>query len=506
MIPRIRVDIRSVLHIVGQLLRWFSVTLMVPICTALLYGESPTSFLVTLLAVLLTGTVLVQFCDHPELGVREGFLVVALSWLVVSLFGAMPYVLEGNGTVATPLNAFFESMSGFTTTGSTVMASIGFETHSRALLLWRQLTQWLGGMGIIVLAVAILPRLSVGGAQLMQAEAPGPDLEKLTPHIARTARFLWILYVSFTVLEMSLLHGAHLFGFAPGMTLYQSIAHAFTTMPTGGFSPEGRSIEAFSSVVQWIIIPFMFIAGINFALIWHTATDRLRRLVEDPEWQFYAFSVGVVATLLTGGLVLTETVPEWGWHTIETQVRHGLFQALAIVTTTGYASTDYVQWSTAGQMVLLVAMFIGGCAGSTGGSVKIVRWLVVLKSMLNEVFKTLHPDAVQPIRLGDRVLDRDAVRGIFMFIFLYIFVFVTGTAIIVVDCQLHALSCTPLELLGTAATSVGNVGPSFGQVGPMANFTELPAPSRLTMAILMWMGRLELITVLVLLTPAYWFS
>jgi trk system potassium uptake protein TrkH len=340
----------------------------------------------------------------------------------------------------------------------------------------------------------------------MQAEAPGPDLEKLTPHIARTARFLWIFYVSFTALEIMLLYGSHLSGFAPEMTLYQSIAHGFTTMPTGGFSPKGRSIEAFSAVVQWIIMPFMFIAGINFALIWHTATDRLRRLVEDPEWRFYAFSVGVVATLLTGGLVLTETVSEWGLSAVETQVRHGLFQALTIVTTTGYASTDYVQWSTAGQMVLFVAMFIGGCAGSTGGSVKIVRWLVVLKSTLKELFSTVHPDAVQPIRLGDRVLDRDAVRGIFMFIFLYIFVFVTGTAIIVVDCQLHGLQFTPLELLGTAATAVGNVGPSFGQVGPMANFTALPAPSRLTMVLLMWMGRLELITVLVLFTPAYWFS
>lgn len=501
----LRVDVRSVVSLVGSLLRWFSLALLVPIVTALIYGETPVSFLITMGLTFGVGFVLEQCSEDPELGVREGFLVVALSWFSVAIFGAIPYVLEGSGTVALPLNAFFESMSGFTTTGSTVMANISFETHSHALLLWRQLTQWLGGMGIVVLAVAILPRLSVGGAQLMQAEAPGPGLEKLTPRIAQTARYLWVFYVGFTLLEVSLLFGSHLIGLAPKMSLYQAIAHAFTTMPTGGFSPMGRSIEAFSPVVQWIIIPFMFVAGMNFALIWYGATGRLSRFLEDAEWRFYVFVVVSLAGVLTMSL-LYASLPDAGIDAtdVEEQLRHGLFQALTFITTTGYASTDFTDWHVDVQVLLLSAMFVGGCAGSTGGSIKMVRWLVVLKSMVKELFTTVHPTAIRPIRLGKKALDSTAVRGILVFVFIYFFVFCIGTGVILAECQLQGVELSPLEALGTSATAIGNVGPSFGVVGPMNNFTALPPVTRFTMAILMWIGRLELITVIVMFTPAYW--
>jgi trk system potassium uptake protein TrkH len=498
----LRVDVPSVFSMVGSLLRWFSLTLLIPVATAFIYGESPVSFLVTMVLAFAVGFLLEQATDDPEMGTREGFLVVALSWLTVALFGALPYILEGSGTVARPLNAFFESMSGFTTTGSTVMASIGFEQHTHALLMWRQLTQWLGGMGIVVLAVAILPKLSVGGAQLMQAEAPGPGLEKLTPRIAQTAQYLWIFYVSFTALEIVLLYGSHLIGYSPKMTLYQSISHAFTTMPTGGFSPMGRSIEAFSATVQWIIIPFMFIAGMNFALIWHGATDRLSRLWEDPEWRFYGSVIIGLGAVIAVSLLYANMVG----YGIESSLRHGLFQALTIVTTTGYASADYIQWPVDVQILMLAAMFIGGCAGSTGGSVKVVRWFVVLKSMARELFTIVHPSAVQPVRLGKKALDNDVVRSILVFVFLYFLMFWIGTGVILVECQIQDVELSTIEVMGTTATAIGNVGPSFGSVGPMNNFTVLPPLTRFTMILLMWFGRLELITVIVLFTPAYWLS
>lgn len=505
--PSLRVDVNSVLSLVGSLLRWFSLTLSVPIVTAFIYGESTLSFFITLVVAFFAGIGLEQLSDSPELGTREGFLVVALGWFSVALFGALPYLLEGNGTVATPINAFFESMSGFTTTGSTVMGSISFVTHSRALLLWRQLTQWLGGMGIVVLAVAVLPKLSIGGAQLMQAEAPGPGLEKLTPRIAQTARYLWILYVTFTLLEISLLYGSHLLGLAPKMSLYQAVSHAFTTMPTGGFSPQARSIEVFSPVVQWIIIPFMFVAGINFALIWRATSDRFRHLFADAEWRFYAFVVTALGLTLMAGLVYTGAA-ETGFNKVdlEKNLRNGLFQAVTFITTTGYANVDFTEWSVDIQIILLTAMFIGGCAGSTGGSIKIVRWLVVLKSMIKELFTTIHPSAVRPIRLGEKTLESETIRGILVFVFLYFFVFGIGTGVILIDCQLQGVSLSPLEALGTSATAIGNVGPSFGMVGPMDNFTPLPPLTRFVMALLMWIGRLELITVIVLFTPAYWIS
>jgi len=506
--PRIRVDIGSVVSLVGTLLRWFALTLMIPGVTALVYGESPASFLITFGVIFTIGVVFERASKDPELNLREGFLVVSLSWISVTMLGALPYLLEGHGTVASPLNAFFESMSGFTTTGSTVMASINFDTHTRALLLWRQLTQWLGGMGIVVLAVAVLPRLSVGGAQLMQAEAPGPGLEKLTPHIAQTARYLWIFYVGFTALEIFLLYGTHLAGLAPEMTLYQSICHGFTTMPTGGFSPQARSIEAFQPIIQWIIIPFMVIAGTNFALIWYATTDHFSQFLENTEWRHYATVLVGASLTLTAFLLfpLNASDPKSILYEMEHQLRHGVFQMVSLITTTGYASTDYVFWAPGTQVLLLGAMFVGGCAGSTGGSVKIVRWVVVLKALWRELFTTIHTSAVRPLRLGDHVLNPDAVRGIFVFVLLYLLLFAGGAGVLLIDGHVHGSNLTAMEAIGTSATAIGNVGPGFGDVGPMNNFTAIPPVTRFVMIILMLVGRLEIITFLVLLTPAYWVS
>ena len=285
---RVRVDYRASLSLVGTVLKYIVVPLLAPVVVAVIYGETVIPFVVTMLVTLSVGIGLERLRPDPDIGAREGFLMVAVTWFAVALVGAIPYLIEAWGipllldpinpesTLRNPANALFESMSGFTTTGATVLGEISFDAHTRGIMLWRQLTQWLGGMGILVLMVAILPQLSVGGAQLMDAEAPGPGIEKLSPRIAETARALWGAYLGFTLLEILLLYGLHLGGMAPNMDAYNAVAHGLTTMPTGGFSPEARSIEAFAAAVQWVIVPFMMAAGTNFALFWHVLDGDFR--------------------------------------------------------------------------------------------------------------------------------------------------------------------------------------------------------------------------------------
>ncbi|WP_372912946.1 TrkH family potassium uptake protein [Salinigranum sp.] len=531
---KLRVDYRASLSLVGTVLKYLAVPLLIPLVTALAYGETVLPFVVTMVVTVALGVSLERLEPDPDLLAREGFLMVGVTWLAVSVVGAVPYFVEAHGlppvaapvhptsTLGNPANALFESMSGFTTTGATVLGDISFETHTRGIMMWRQLTQWLGGMGIVVLAVAILPELSVGGAQLMDAEAPGPGIEKLTPRIAETARALWGAYLGFTVLEMALLYGLHVGGMAPNMGLYNAVAHALTTMPTGGFSPEARSIEAFSAAAQWVIIPFMVAAGTNFALFWHALTGEPKRLFRDAEFRFYAGALAAV-TAIGAGLLLTGTgfvtsVPPGETYDaayletfrgaivgqVEPAVRHAAFQAVSIVTTTGYASMDFNTWSAPAQYLLLFAMFIGGSAGSTGGSIKIVRWYVVLKSLRRELFTTAHPDAVRPVRLGGRTIDERAIRGIYAFTLLYLVMFFVATVLLVVDATRIGQSLSVLEAMSAVAATLGNVGPGFGAVGPMGSYLGFSDASKVFMTLLMWAGRLEIIPVLVLFTPEYW--
>ena len=498
----VRVDVWTPVALTGKVVTWLALSLVVPLGVAAAYGETDAfvAFGLTIAVALALGLGLGRLTDETDLGAREALLMVGLTWVVVSLVGALPYVLAGNGTVSTPVNALFESMSGFTTTGATVMADISFEVHSRSLLLWRQETQWLGGMGIVVLAVAILPELSVGGAQLMDTEAPGPGLEKLTPRIAQTARVLWILYLGLTALEIAVLYGLHLGGLAPRMDLYNAVAHGLTTMPTGGFSPEARSIEAFSAAVQWVIVPFMVAAGANFALFWRLTTGELRALDRDPEFRF-ALGVMGATSALVAGLLLVGPEIDLG---VGPALRHAVFQVVSITTTTGYASTDFVAWGEAAQFVLLAAMFVGGSAGSTGSAVKMVRWLVILKSLRRELTTTVHPDAISPVRLGGRALDERSVRGIYAFTLLYLVVFVVGTIALFVDSARIGLELTALGAMSAVAATLGNVGPGFGVVGPMENYLAFSPVAKLGMVFLMLLGRLELVPLLVLLTRQFW--
>jgi len=518
----VRVDWRASVALVGTVVKWLSVPLLAPLAVALYYGDGGlAAFVATIVVAFAVGAALERVGDPSDLGSREGFLMVALTWLAVSVVGALPYLFAAHGvpgvaaasapgsTLGDPVNALFETMSGFTTTGATVMGDISFDTHSHAVLLWRQLTQWLGGMGIVVLAVAILPELSVGGAQLMDAEAPGPSIEKLTPRIAETARALWLAYAGITLLEIVLLYGLHRTGHAPNMGLYNAVSHGFTTMATGGFSPEARSVEAFSGVVQWVIVPFMFAAGTNFALIWQALRGDTDALFGDSEFRFYVGVVGTVTALLAGllftGPMLDVAVGPVAGN-VEASLRHAAFQAASLITTTGYASMDFAEWGAASQYVLFLALFLGGSAGSTGGAVKMVRWLVILKSLKRELFVTIHPEAVKPVRLGGRALDEDAIRGIYAFTAVYFALFVGGTVFVAVDVTRIEESLTALEVMSSVAATLGNVGPGFGLVGPMGFYEFLPATTKLLMVGLMWVGRLEVLPVLVLLTRAYWRS
>ncbi|WP_232686216.1 TrkH family potassium uptake protein [Halobacterium zhouii] len=520
----LRVNWRASLALVGTVVKWLSVPLVLPVLVALYYGDGGlAAFGATILVALALGTALESVGDPEEMGAREGFLMVASTWLAVSVVGALPYLFAAHGippvveptaptsTLGNPVNALFETMSGFTTTGATVMGTISFDAHSHAILLWRQLTQWLGGMGIVVLAVAILPELSVGGAQLMDAEAPGPGIQKLTPRIAETARALWLAYAGITALEIVLLYGLNAAGLAPDMGLYNAVSHGFTTMATGGFSPEARSIEAFSAAVQWLIIPFMVAAGTNFALFWHVLQGDFEDPLEDSEFRFYVGVLGAVtailaAILFTGPtLDVTDAVGPVAGN-LEASLRHAAFQATSIITTTGYASMDFTAWSWPAKLVLFFALFLGGSAGSTGGAVKMVRWLVIMKSLKRELFATVHPDAVKPIRLGGRALDERGVRGIYAFTAFYFALFVVGSVFVVVDSGRVSATVTAFESTSAVAATLGNVGPGFGVVGPMSNYLVFTDASKLLMVGLMWVGRLEIIPVLVLFTNTYWRS
>jgi trk system potassium uptake protein TrkH len=531
----LRVDYRASLSLVGTVLRYLAIPLVLPTLVALYYGETVAPFLITIALTLSLGSGLERLEPEPDMGAREGFLMVSTTWIAVALVGMVPYLVAAHGvpylmepiyadsTLASPANALFETMSGFTTTGATVLGSISVEDHTYGIMLWRQLTQWLGGMGIVVLAVAILPELSVGGAQLMDAEAPGPGIEKLSPKIARTARVLWGAYFAITLVEIALLYGLHLAGMAPTMDAFNAVAHGLTTMPTGGFSPQARSIEAFSAAAQWVIIPFMAVAGTNFALIWHALSGEPERLVNDTEFRGYLGIIAVITAILTGllftgGMTDPATIPDGATFdaayveeyastltgNLEPALRHATFQALAIVTTTGYASMDFDALSEAARYVLLFGMFIGGSAGSTGGSIKIIRWIVIAKTLRRELFTSAHPSAVSAVRLNGNALDERGIRGILVFTLLYLVIFFVGALVLFLDAERAGVDLTVLETMSAAASTLGNVGPAFYRLGPMGSYLGFSDVSKLFMVLLMWAGRLEILPLLVCLTPEYW--
>ncbi len=492
------VDVRSALNLVGTLTKYLSLTTLLPAAVALGYGEPPWPFLGAGAIAGACGLILERLTrGDNRLGAREGFLVVSLTWLAAAALGALPYLLSGDPQLDRPLDAYFESMSGFSTTGASIVTDV--EALSQSLLMWRQFTQWLGGMGIIVLALAVLPRLRVGGRQLFESESPGPDVDSLGTRVRDTARRLWLLYLGITVLEILALAILGWTGVDERMDLFRAVAHAFATLPTGGFSTEARSVEAFGAATQWTIAFFMFVAGTNFALTYRALTRREPRVFgRDDEFKLYLAFIFASALILFGELA-TE-----GIFRGEEAIRHAIFQTLTIMTSTGFASADFNEWTTLTSMVLVGLMFIGGSAGSTSGSVKVVRHLLLGKILRREVAQTVHPELVVPIRMNRLVVEERTLRAVASFVLLYIGIFIVGASLLAADAARTGLDLRPLDAVAAAATTLANTGPALGVAGPMGSFEPFSDFSTAVVIVLMWVGRLELIPVLVLFTRRYW--
>ncbi|WP_436925078.1 TrkH family potassium uptake protein [Halosimplex amylolyticum] len=499
---------RQSVALTGTVVKYLAVAMLIPLVVALVYQEDIVVFLASMAVSVAIGLALEQVGEVGDLGPREALLFVSLSWLLVPLIGTIPYLFGATGTIAHPVNAIFESVSGFTTTGATVLGKISVDRHSHAIMIWRQLTQWLGGMGIIVLMVAIFPEIAVNGAQLIESEAPGPELQRLTPRIAQTARLLWLFYLGFTVLYVLILLALNVAGLAPNMGVYNAVAHGFTTLPTGGFSPEADSIAAFSPAVQWVVIPFMLVAGTNFALFYYLLQREYGSFFENREFQAY-IGANIGLTLLLWVLLFLGSAPtlELGGVTqgaLENSLRQAAFQIASLLNSTGYATSNFADWDTTAQAVLLFAMFIGGSAGSTGGGVKVVRWLVVFKSIRRQLFTTAHPNAVKPVRLGGFVIDEEVIKAIYGFTLLYLVLFGVSTVFIALDAGRVGMELTTLEAVSASIATIGNIGPGFGFLGPFGSYLDFPWTSKLLMSFLMLIGRLEIIPVLVLFTGAFW--
>lgn len=500
-VPRRRltvVDVPAALNLVGTLVKYLSLAALFPTAVAVGYSEPVWPFLAAGGAAAALGVVLERVGrERPRVGFREGFLVVSLTWLVAAGFGSLPYLLSGEDELSDPVDAYFESMAGFTTTGSSVLVDVEGLNHS--LEMWRQFTQWLGGMGMIVLAIAVLPRLRVGGRQLIESEMPGPEIEPLAMRIRDVARRLWLLYVALTALEVAVLSVFAWTGIDPRMSFYQAVAHAFSTMPTGGFSTQAKSIAAFGAATQWAVIVFMALAGMNFALMYRAfVRRRLGVLVRDEELRAY------LLFLAAGFLVLVAELLGEGILSGEQAVRHALFQTVSIMTTTGFATADFAGWTPLALIILLVLMFVGGSAASTGGSVKVVRHVLVFKTVRRELDQALHPELVSPIRLNGVSVDERTLRAVITFALLYVAVFALGALGIAVESARTGAGLAPVDAAAAAATALGNVGPGFGSAGPFGSFAGLSDLSKGIMIVLMWLGRLEIVPIVVLLTRSYW--
>ena len=471
-------------YLVGSILRVFGTTLVAPIGVALFYGEGWDAIGFALAG--LTAICLGQASRHAsgkatsDLRRIEALAAVAITWLSVALIGAIPYTWAGLPLI----DSFFESMSGFTTTGATILSD--FSILGRGLLFWRSLTQWLGGMGVLILFVAILPRLAIGMRKFFFDQVLASTDERLTPHIRRTASILWRLYAALTLLEAVALRIA-------GMPLYDAVCHSMTTLAAGGFSPNPESIMGYQNpALEWIICSFMFLAGANFALQYLTLHGRIKALFGNDEFRAYT-SIGILSALLITLFIWQNTEGDFF-----SALRQGLFQALSILTTTGYASADYTQWNDQAQMILLLLMFVGGCAGSAAGGPKVLRYLLISRYTLLELRRTLHPRAILSVKLGTKVVPDDVMRTVIVFFLFYFLTFALYVTIIV------GLGTDLVTGITATIATLGNVGPGLNLVGPMSNYGHLHPVSKLVLTSAMWIGRLEVLTVLALLRPEVW--
>ena len=470
----VRQRVRLTLHIIGSFLKYFALAYIVPLVTALYYGEDWRIFLYSLLITLTIGLLLeFGFRTTKVIERADGFTIVAFTWLLIPLLGTLPYVFLGLGF----LDAFFETMSGFTTTGATILNVV--EELPKSALLWRSLTQWLGGMGVILLFISILPRLGVGGSQLFDREFPGPLPERLRPRFRTTARLLWTIYVGFTGAEIALLY------FLARLPLFDSLCISFSTIPTGGFTPTTASIGAYANpLAEYIIMFFMFLAGMSFILHYQVLRGNWKA-IKGEEFRLYLIILAVAIFLL---------IVSQGFNSY----REGMFQAISIMTTTGFVTADFGSWHSGARIVLLALMFIGACSGSTGGAIKVVRVLTLIKHTRVMMRKAISPKAVIPVKLNQRPLAEGIIRDIISFLFLYILVAVVASVVLVF------LGLNLETAISAVAATLGNVGPGLGGVGPSLNYALLPGAAKFILIICMWLGRLELFTVFMIFFPRFW--
>ena len=475
-------NVRLVFYILGLLLGILGLFQLLPALTAVCYGESPLPYLLSATAAFGTGLVLVRLCRMRDWRVRprDAFLIVGGGWVLCSIFGAFPYVFT---QTLGPVDAFFESVAGFTTTGSTVLA--GLDTRPRSLLLWRSFTQWIGGMGIILFTIAVLPLLGIGGMQLFKAEVPGPVAEKVRPRLADTARHLWLIYVGLTAAECVLL-------LSVGVEPFEALCHSLTTLPTGGFSTRDLSVGGFGSPsVEWIITFFMLISGINFFHHYRVLTWQLSGVRHDGELRLFLGVTFAAVAIVSVSLMRAD-------HTYADSVRLAAFQVVSIITTTGYVTDNFEVWSSLTHFIFIVLMILGGMSGSTGGGIKSLRVLLAVRALRGSFGKLLHPRAVFVVRYSGKVVNPDILAGIWAFFSAYFLLAAAAGAV------LTMAGYDLVTAFSAALTALGNVGPGLGEVGAYDNFAHMPAFAKLVLCFCMLAGRLEVFTLLVLMTPAFW--
>ncbi|MCU0554687.1 MAG: TrkH family potassium uptake protein [Syntrophales bacterium] len=480
-------NLRNIFHILGIFVLMIGAAMLPAfVISAMLHEAAWTAIglasLVTMGAGLLMYVLIPRTGERISLSHREGFVIVTLAWVLASAFGGLPFLFSG--VVPTFCDAFFETMSGFTTTGASVISNL--DRASKGILFWRALTQWLGGMGIIILSIAILPILGVGGMQLFKAEIPSPVKDKITPRITETAKNLWLVYVAITAVEIVLL-------WLGGMSVFDAVCHAFATMATGGFSTFDASVARFNSLyIEIVIIVFMFVAGMNFTLHYRLFKGDAKSFFRDPEFHFYGAIVLVATALITLDLRFHY------FSSLGESLRHAAFQVVSIITTTGFATYNFDQWPAPSKFILVLLMFIGGCAGSTGGAIKCLRFMVVIKQTFIELTRLIHPHAVISVKIAKVAVPPEIVSSIRSFFFLYIAIAMAAML------ALTLLGVDMVTSISGVAATLGNVGPGLGLVNASSTYSELPQAAKWILSVCMLLGRLEIYTVLVLLVPDFW--
>ena len=491
-------NLKIILYVIG-ILQAFNGGLMLLAALISLLMKDGVSSEITSCAFIVMGMgasmVLIFRNHHTNIQKREGYLIVTIGWLLMAVTGMLPFLTTGS--IESVYDAFFETMSGYTATGSTILTDI--ESLPAGVLFWRSMMHWIGGMGIIVLAIAILPLLGIGGMQLFSAEAPGPNSDKLHPRITDTAKRLWFIYVAYTIVETLLLYLA-------GMSLFDAVNHSMSTMASGGFSTKNDSLAHWNHLpwVHYIIIIFMFLAGTNFVLSYFAFTGKIQKIFQDNEFLTFAKFIFVFSIIVFSVLITQVDLDSDSFHhpqvfgKIESSLRHSVFQVLAIVTTTGFVTADYTSWNSFLTVFFFGLMFLGGSAGSTSGGIKVVRHLLMIKSGVLEFKRALHPNAIIQPRFNGKVISQEIIGNILGFFILYMLSFIIGSLVF------GFMGLDFESAIGVAASSLGNVGPAIGDFGPASNFSQLPPVGKLWSSFLMLMGRLELFTVLILLTPYFW--